>query len=416
MPVQLIKISPTILISLLLTSCASIDKGLMSTSNAVSSIDPVTGNREINLESETKEIARASTQTADILAAAREHGKKVDAETEHFDRVEEIFNRLRGVVHRRHLPWEIHVVEDERFNAFTMGGGKVFINTGLIDSEQGVKTDDELAAVIAHEMAHVTARHASEAGGKLGLAMLADKDLRTDTFKASFTTNQEDEADKYSVIYSALAGYDPSAAVDVWQRMDAATGSNASNLLFTHPLNDDRAKNIQEYSSLAMQYYQEGYVNGDFTSILKSNAVFSYHDRDPSSPKAGDGGGALALLETLGNAFSEVMEAKAEQRERKLKQMEQQRIASTQLLFREVKIGKAQSGGKAIFGYAVNATGKNIENATVSIKYWLGSKLVYEDKSTLKMKPYERRKFGISLKPISYSGVTISPEYVHLSE
>ena len=388
----------------------------MSISDSVSSYDPVTGKREINLISEKEEIARATSQVAARLSEYKNSGKKIDEETEHFDRVEEIFNRFRGVIHRRDLPWEIHVVEDEAFNAYTIGGGKIFINTGLIESELGVKTDDELAAVIAHEIAHVTARHGSESGGKVALAKLADKDLRTDTFAASFGTNQEDEADKYSVIYSALAGYDPSAAVAVWQRIDAARGSSAGNLLFTHPLNDDRAKNLQEYSSLAKEYYKEGYVNGDFTSILKSNAVFSYSEQDPSSPKAGEGGGTLALFETLGNTLMEVLDAKTEQRKRQVKKYEQEREASSQVLFQQIKIGNSESGGKAIFGYMVNATGKTIDNATINIKYFSGQKVIYEDKTIIQMEPYERRQIGVSLKSIRYTGVTISPEYVHFSE
>ncbi len=387
----------------------------MTASDAISSPDPVTGRREINLEPENREISRVESQAREIIEKIRNSGIKVDEETSHYERVLKVFSRLRKVVHRSHLPWEVHVVEDNEWNAFTIGGGKVFVYTGLLKGDLGVRSDDELAAVLAHEMAHVTARHVSERHGKVAIAQLADKKLRSDSFKASFTTNQEDEADKFSVIYSALAGYDPAAAVTIWQRMHKAIGSYTGNLLHDHPLNDDRVRNLQRYSGQARQYYQSGVINENHESLVAKNGGFSY--RKGSGLKSGEGGGTLALVETLANAYTEVIEAKTEQYKRQSKQHEQERIAAQQLVFQQLQIANARGGGKGLFGYAINTTGSGIKEAIVSIIYWSGKEVVYEDKmSWPEMRPYEQRQFAIPLKPIRYTAITISPKYVHLNK
>jgi len=130
---RLVKTSIFSLAAFLLSSCASVDKGMMSLSDAISSPDPVTGKREINLEPENKEIDRATTQANELLEKAKESGSKIDSEIPEYDRVKQVFARLIKVVHRRHLPWEIHVVENKTWNAFTIGGGKIFVFTGLLN-------------------------------------------------------------------------------------------------------------------------------------------------------------------------------------------------------------------------------------------------------------------------------------------
>ena len=320
---------PTILVLVFLmvfvASCASIDKGMMAISDSISSPDPVTGRRQINRVSEDEEIKRAEKSTKERLLAEKDAGIKVDEETEYFIRVKTIFEKLQNVVHRQNLPWEVHVIEKKGVNAFTYGGGKVFVWTGLFEPEIGVQNDDELAAVLAHEMAHVAARHASEREGKLRVIGLVDKSLRDDRFEASFRTVQEDEADRYSVIYSALAGYDPMAGIHVWKRLHNAFGSHIENLLYTHPLNDDRAKNLSGYAEMAKQYYLPGEINPEHEAILKKNAVFSY--KDSKGPEAGKGGGLRALLGTAANTYGEVLKTRSEEVKRKNKKREQERIA-----------------------------------------------------------------------------------------
>ncbi|MFQ5481064.1 MAG: M48 family metallopeptidase [Thermodesulfobacteriota bacterium] len=406
------------LISVLIfaVSCASIDKGMMKASNSISSPDPVTGRRQINLLSEEKEIRKATEVTAQILAKAKKAGLKTDEETTEFRRVKTVFDRLLKVVHRRHLPWEVHVIEQKEFNAFTVGGGKVFVNTGLIESKEGVRTDDELAAVLAHEMAHVTARHVSEGQGKMLLLALADKSLRNDTFQASFTTIQEDEADRYSVIYSALAGYNPAAGIAIWRRLQKAGGSYTGNLLYTHPLNNDRSKNMSRYAGMAGQYYKPHRINPDHDAILRSNAVFSY--KEPGELKAGEGGGFFALLETATSTLGEVMEAKNEEINRRNKQIEQERLASLSITFKRVRIASARGGGYGLYGVTINTTNKEIESAIVRIEYLSASGAVLEsdDVKWGSLRPRQRKNFGVPLKATQYNTVRLRPRYVHFLE
>lgn len=406
------KILASVVMVLALTACASVDKGMMAVSDSVSSKDPVTGQRQINLVSEEEEISRAEAQTKQLLSAAQQEGVTVDGA--HYEQVSRVFERLVEVAHRKHLPWEIHVLGRDEFQAFTIGGGKVFVFEGLFQPNIGVQTDDELAAVLAHEIAHVTARHASEREGKLAITKMTSKKLRKDSYDAAFTTTQEDEADRYSVIYSALAGYDPKAGVAIWSRLHSATGSYTGNMLYDHPLNEDRTRNLQSYGALAEQYFTPGAMNPQHEALLKDNAVFAYNEIH--GPVAGEGGGFVALLETAANTYSEVLQAQNEQVKRQIKQMEQERQAAQRLLFQGLQVAPTQSGGQGLFGTAVNAASDQIKQATVIVEYWNGQSVIHQEQmSWLAMGGYERRQFGIPLQPIQYTAVSIRPVYVQLA-
>lgn len=398
-----------------LAGCASIDRGMMTVSDSISSTDPVTGQRQINLIPEDQEISKADDITRQILSEAKQKSIKIDNETRYYEKVSRVFDRLKEVIHRKHLPWEIHVLESPDWNAFTIGGGKVFVFTGIFQTELGLKDDNELAAVLAHEMAHVAARHASEKSGKLTIAKLADKKLKKkEGFDASFTTNQEDEADRYSAIYVAIAGYDPSAGVRVWKRMHQAAGSYTGDMLFTHPLNDDRARNLTKYASAAQQYYRPDSINPDHEKILGNNALFAYHQL--STAKAGEGGGFTAFLETVANTYKEVTDARIEQRKREIKRMEQERVAAQRLQFGRLQVANATSGGHGLFGVAVNASGKAITQAIVVLEYFNGTTVLQKDEIQWSpMQPYEQKEFGIPLRPIQYSSVSIRPVYIQLA-
>jgi predicted Zn-dependent protease len=305
-----------IVLVLLLSSClAKLDKNLMSITKSISSVDAVTGKREINFESAQKEITRAQTQTQELLVKFKEKGVKIDEQNSEFQRVKHVFNRLKKIVHRQELPWEIHLIDDKQWNAFTIGGGKVFVYTGIFKGKLAIQDDDELAAILAHEIAHVTARHSSEGQGKKILSKLLDKRTRSHIYQASFTTIQEDEADKFSVIYSALSGFNPRAGVNIWSRMHQYMGSKSKDRLHDHPLNENRAVNLSYYAKIAMRYYHPNKLNPEYQKILLNNNIFSY--RISHNLKAGKGGGFASFLEVLGNGYLESKKAKKEQQSRK---------------------------------------------------------------------------------------------------
>jgi predicted Zn-dependent protease len=399
-----------------MTGCASIDQGMMSVSDSISSRDPVTGQRQINLVSEEQEIRRAEDATLQILSDAKQKGIKTDNATPHYEKVTRVFNRLKGVVHRKQLPWEIHILDSPDWNAFTIGGGKLFIYTGIFQTEIGLKDDSELAAVLSHEMAHVAARHASEKSGKLAIVKLADKSLKKkEGFDAAFTTNQEAEADKYSALYMALAGYDPSVGAVVWKRMHQTLGSYTGNMLFDHPLNDDRAKNMVNYALVVQQYLTPGKINPEHEKLLTNNALYSYSN--PTTTKAGEGGGFAALLETVANSYIETAEAKTEQLKRQNKQREQQQQATLRLQFTKLQIANTTSGGLGLFGVAANISGKQITHATVALEYMNGQSVLMRDEIPWPvMQTSEQKEFGIPLKQIQFTSVSIRPVYVQLAD
>ena len=165
--------------------------------------------------------------------------------------------------------WEFVVFEDSTPNAFALPGGKVGIHTGLF---QITKDDAGLAAVIGHEVAHVVARHSGErlsqnavAGAVVaGAGYALNREGRDGAFPTaalgagallatrSFSRNQELEADRMGAIFMARAGYDPRQSVDLWRRFGAwrnanSQGGSTPQFLSTHPLDEKRIENLQQY-------------------------------------------------------------------------------------------------------------------------------------------------------------------------
>jgi predicted Zn-dependent protease len=173
--------------------------------------------------------------------------------------------------------WEFNLVESKDINAWAMPGGKVVVYTGILPV---TKDETGLAVVIGHEVAHVIARHGNErmsqgllvemGGTALSEAMATRPAETQKLFMQAYgaTTNigfvlpysrlQESEADRMGLIFMAMAGYDPQAAVGFWQRMAAQPGNNQKppQFLSTHPADDTRIAGIRSYLPEAMSYYR----------------------------------------------------------------------------------------------------------------------------------------------------------------
>ena len=174
--------------------------------------------------------------------------------------------------------WEFVVFDDdEQINAFAMPGGKVAVYTGILEI---IKSDDELAVVMGHEVAHVAAGHGNErmshqmlaAGGALALnfgAAAADMDdsdraLLMAAFGAGasfgvilpYSRYHESEADEIGLIYAAKAGYDPRAAISFWERMAAQGGGAPPEFLSTHPSSSTRISKLNALMPKAMEAYR----------------------------------------------------------------------------------------------------------------------------------------------------------------
>ena len=161
--------------------------------------------------------------------------------------------------------WEFNLVQDPSVNAFCMPGGKIVVYEGLLPVTQD---ETSLAIVLGHEIAHAVAKHSAEqmstaikqqygaqalsvlmagAGASSGMQQVAGTvfGLGAKGASAKYSRDHESEADYLGIIFAAMAGYNPDAAVAFWQRMSQATGGGSTSWLSTHPSDATRIKQIQ---------------------------------------------------------------------------------------------------------------------------------------------------------------------------
>jgi predicted Zn-dependent protease len=232
--------------------------------------------QRVAISSEAIEQA-ASQQYAELLAQERRKGT-LNRNPSQVQRVRTIVNRLipQATVFRpdaREWNWEANVISAPEVNAWAMPGGKLGINTGLIEKLN--LTDDELAAVLGHEIAHVLREHSREqaseqtlagtgisiASAVLGLGDLGQKGLEyayTGLRGLPMSRRAEVEADRIGVELAARAGYDPRAAVSLWAKMgEAAGGEPAFKFLSTHPAREDRLSDLRTYAQRVLPLYEQ---------------------------------------------------------------------------------------------------------------------------------------------------------------
>lgn len=166
--------------------------------------------------------------------------------------------------------WEVNVVRSDEVNAWCMPGGKIAVYTGLLDKIQ--PTDAELAAVLGHEISHALREHAREQvsrqmAANVGLSILsavtgnqAVADLGSSLTQVMFTLpnsrSNETEADRMGVELAARAGYDPRAAITLWQKMERAGGGGQPEILSTHPSSQSRIADLKQASEIVLPLYQ----------------------------------------------------------------------------------------------------------------------------------------------------------------
>ncbi len=175
--------------------------------------------------------------------------------------------------------WEVVVFDDKAANAFALPGGKIGVYTGLLEV---ARTQDQLAAVIGHEIAHVTAQHANE---RVSTAFAAEASLNivdsiyggTSTGRTAmallgvgtqvgvlmpFGRAQESEADLLGLDYMARVGFDPREAVALWQNMAKAGGGAPPEFLSTHPSHETRIEDLHARMPEALRLFDAARVAG----------------------------------------------------------------------------------------------------------------------------------------------------------
>ena len=168
-------------------------------------------------------------------------------------------------------PWEVHVISIDEVNAWCMPGGKMAVYTGLINKLQA--TDDELAAVMGHEIAHALREHSREqisqqmgtqaaigiAGALFGIGELGQGigNMVADvTLNKPKSRTHEVESDRIGIELAARAGYDPNAAVTLWEKMAKLGGSQPPQFLSTHPSHESRIADLRESAAKVAPLYQ----------------------------------------------------------------------------------------------------------------------------------------------------------------
>lgn len=213
----------------------------------------------------TANPSKNATETAMVVRVGKRIAAAVETYLKTNGRSEDVKN----------FAWEFHLVQDKVPNAFCMPGGKIVVNEGILPYTQ---TEEGLAVVLGHEVAHAVAKHASErisqqmllgyGGVALGIALQnqsgVTQSLAQNVYGLGaqvgvmlpYSRMNESEADHMGLIFTAMAGYNPEAAIPFWQRM-AQQGGGTAEFLSTHPSDETRISRLQKIMPEALKYYKK---------------------------------------------------------------------------------------------------------------------------------------------------------------
>jgi metalloendopeptidase OMA1, mitochondrial len=224
---------------------------------------PVTGRSQLIVLPESQDAQMGLDAYQQILAESNVSTNQALAR-----RVQEVGRRIAAASPHPDWDWQFTLIENEEPNAFALPGGKVGVHTGLF---QVAKNDDQLAAVMAHEVGHAIARHGAERmsqqvlmqAGLAGLGMASGPGYAQLAAQAAtlvvilpYSRTQEAEADHIGLIYMAEAGYDPREAIALWQNFESFGGQRPPEFLSTHPAPGSRIENLQALLPQAMPNYE----------------------------------------------------------------------------------------------------------------------------------------------------------------
>src|SRR5687768_5955887 len=241
--------------------------------------NPLTGRSQFMVVSEKMAIGESAAAYSSMIGQLGRK-KKIEADSERAKKVREITDRLIAQAVRfrpdsANWAWEVQVINDPKtVNAFCMAGGKMAIYTGMWEKLKA--SDDEIAQVMGHEIAHALADHTRErmsiamtsaVATQVGAIALASRDSTGLAFTglqlASVVAIQlpnsregESEADQIGIELAARAGYDPRAAVTLWEKMGKeSAGKQPPQFLSTHPSPQNRAARLAELGAKVQPYY-----------------------------------------------------------------------------------------------------------------------------------------------------------------
>jgi len=242
---------------------------------AACATNPITGRSQFMVVSESSAIGQ-SAAAYDSMMGALGKKKKIEADGERTRKVHEITDRLIAQAVRfrpdsASWGWEVRVINDpETVNAFCMAGGKMAIYAGMFEKLKA--TDDEIAQVMGHEIGHALANHTQERmsvaygtgiGTTIAAIALGARDSSAVLMQQAAVVaialpnsrESEAEADQIGIELAARAGYDPKAAVTLWEKMAKVGGKAPPQFLSTHPSPENRAARLKELGEQVQPLY-----------------------------------------------------------------------------------------------------------------------------------------------------------------
>jgi predicted Zn-dependent protease len=237
-----------------------------------------TGRQQLMLVSEDQAISASRQAYVQEIGKYKQEGKLV-ADPRLLNRVEVITERLVAQAVKMRpdsakWQWSVQIIDEPKtVNAWCMAGGRMAVYTGLIQKVD--PTDDELAQVMGHEIAHALANHTAERMsvamasnvGAMAAGVLSDNPGQTMALAAAAaqlavqmpnSRASESEADEIGIELAARAGYDPRAAITLWQKMAKAGGGAPPEFLSTHPSDETRQGRLGKLAPKMLPYYQAG--------------------------------------------------------------------------------------------------------------------------------------------------------------
>src|SRR5688572_29445234 len=252
--------------ALLAVGCQSVD----TTKPGVVGVD-----RDQRMMVSAEEVNAGSAKAyAQMMAEAQKKGI-LDKDAAQLARIQAITKRL--IPHTATFrpdapqwPWEVHLISIADVNAWCMPHGKMAVYLGLIQKLNA--TDDELAAVMGHEIAHALREHSREQisrqmGTQLGVGLLGALfgigelgqgiagQVANVTLNLPHSRQAETEADRIGIELAARAGFDPNAAISLWEKMGKLAGGQPPKWLSTHPPHGDRINDLRAYAAKVMPLY-----------------------------------------------------------------------------------------------------------------------------------------------------------------
>lgn len=210
------------------------------------------------------------SEDKEAVAMVKRVGANIQKAVETYFAQNNLSDQLKG------YEWEFNLIESEEVNAWCMPGGKVVVYTGILPL---TKDETGLAVVMGHEIAHAIAQHGAErmsygllqelGGMALSVALQNEPEATKNLFLTAygvgttvgvmlpFSRSHESEADRLGLIFMAMAGYNPEAAIDFWTRMSQKGGPGLPEWLSTHPSDETRIVDIKKHLPEALRYYKK---------------------------------------------------------------------------------------------------------------------------------------------------------------